>query len=56
MRYDLIVLGAGSAARDGADKAAREFGANGRPRREHALGRVVPERRVQADEGLPRRR
>ena len=27
-----------------------------RPRREHALGRVVPERRVQADEGLPRRR
>ncbi len=27
MRYDLIVLGAGSAARDGANNAAREFGA-----------------------------
>ena len=26
--YDLIVLGAGSAARDGAGKAAREFGAH----------------------------
>jgi mercuric reductase len=27
MRHDLIVLGAGSAARDGANKAAKEFGA-----------------------------
>jgi len=27
-RYDLIVLGSGSAARDGAGKAAREYGAN----------------------------
>src|SRR3954453_1248046 len=27
-RYDLIVIGAGSAARDGANKAAREYGAN----------------------------
>src|SRR5947207_8756224 len=27
-RFDLIVLGAGSAARDGAAKAKREFGAN----------------------------
>src|SRR3954449_5524662 len=26
-RYDLIVIGAGSAARDGANKAAREYGA-----------------------------
>src|SRR2546430_15307950 len=26
-RYDLIVLGSGSAARDGAGKASREFGA-----------------------------
>ena len=27
MRYDLIVIGAGSAARDGANKAARDHGA-----------------------------
>ena len=55
-RYDLIVIGAGSAARDAARKASTRVRREGRPRRAHALGRLVSERRLQADEGVPRRR
>jgi hypothetical protein len=55
-QFDLIVLGSGSAARerrrDGCPRlrCARGDGRAG------ALGRQLPDRRVQADEGVPGRR
>ena len=54
--FDLIVIGAGSAARDAAAKASREHGARVALIERDALGRQLPERRVPSDEGVPRRR
>ena len=55
-RFDLIVIGAGSAARDAANTAAHKHGARVALIEKRALGRKLPQRRVQADEGLSRRR
>jgi pyruvate/2-oxoglutarate dehydrogenase complex dihydrolipoamide dehydrogenase (E3) component len=55
-RYDLIVVGAGSAARDAARKASTDFGATVALVESTRWGGFVPQRRLQADEGVPRRR
>ena len=52
--FDLIVIGSGSAARHGAERASRDYGARAALIERERWG-GLPERRLQADEGVPRR-